>query len=641
MTSFGNRTTTMKLRHKLLMAPVLTAVGVLAAGQVDSYFVSRSAQAVQAGFEAQVEQLKIINDVQDQISKAHTGVYRTMAIVGSMDDAKLAAVRADLVKDLQSVDRVLSGLGGGGLDPALLQGVRTQTAQYSKQADAALDLASVDPNTGVAALQTADGTFQGLNQQFVSLGAKAEAHAAEVVSAARAQAARLHALMLAVALGAALLAIWGSWLLLRRVANDLARAGDLAQQVAGGNLVVSAQTDRDDELGDLLRALGQLQASLLKVENEIRGASDHIGVSSTQIAGGTQDLASRTESAASNLAQTSSSMADLTNTVRQSADAASQANSLAATAAGVASRGGEVVGQVVATMDDINDSSRKIANSIGVIDSIAFQTNILALNAAVEAARAGEAGRGFAVVASEVRNLAGRSAQAAKEIKDLINASVEKVDSGSKLVQHAGETMNEIVASVGRVTDVLGAITAAAAEQSNGIAQVNTAVNQLDHMTQQNAALVEQSSAAAEGLKDQAQRLSQLVSVFQTGGANHMGSLPPPRASVAPAPQARPRLAAPTPAPRAPALSAPTRAAAPSTLRKAAALPAPAAAKAAVAPTPVVKPSANRSAAGAARPAAAGPARPKSATPASAARPTAVPKATPKATADDGDWETF
>ena len=631
----------MKLRYKLLMAPVLTAVGVLAAGQVDSYFVSRSAQAVQAGFEAQVAQLKIINDVQDQISKAHTGVYRTMAIVGSMDDAKLAAVRADLVKDLQSVDRALSGLDGGGLDSALIQGVRTQTAQYSKQADAALDLASVDPNTGVAALQTADGTFQGLNQQFVSLGAKAEAHAAEVVGAARAQAARLHALMLAVALGVALLAIWGSWLMLRRVANDLARAGDLAQQVACGNLVVSAQTDRNDELGDLLRALGQMQASLLKVVNEIRGASDHIGVSSTQIAGGTHDLASRTESAASNLAQTSSSMADLTTTVRQSADAASQANHLAATAAGVASRGGEVVSRVVATMDDINDSSRKIANIIGVIDSIAFQTNILALNAAVEAARAGEAGRGFAVVASEVRNLAGRSAQAAKEIKDLINASVEKVDSGSKLVQHAGETMNEIVASVGRVTDVLGAITAAAAEQSNGIAQVNTAVNQLDHMTQQNAALVEQSSAAAEGLKDQAQRLSQLVSVFQTGGATHMGSLPAPRASVAPAPQARPRLAAPTPAPRAPALSAPTRAAAPPTLRKAAALPAPAAAKAAVAPAPVAKPSATRSAAGPARPAAAGPARPKAAAPASAARPTAVPKATPKAAADDGDWETF
>jgi methyl-accepting chemotaxis protein len=435
------------------------------------------------------------------------------------------------------------------LDSALIQGVRTQTAQYSKQADAALDLASVDPNTGVAALQTADGTFQGLNQQFVSLGAKAEARAAEVVSAARAQAARLHALMLAVAVGVALLAIWGSWLMLRRVANDLARAGDLAQQVAGGNLVVSAQTDRDDELGDLLRALGQMQSSLLKVVNEIRGASDHIGVSSTQIAGGTQDLASRTESAASNLAQTASSMADLTTTVRQSADAANQANQLASTAAGVASRGGEVVSQVVATMDDINDSSRKIANIIGVIDSIAFQTNILALNAAVEAARAGEAGRGFAVVASEVRNLAGRSAQAAKEIKDLINASVEKVDSGSKLVQHAGETMNEIVASVGRVTDVLGAITAAAAEQSNGIAQVNTAVNQLDHMTQQNAALVEESSAAAEGLKDQAQRLSQLVSVFQTGGANHMGSLPgtqgvggtgSPGSSTAGSPHARP-----------------------------------------------------------------------------------------------------
>ncbi len=631
----------MKLRHKLLMAPVLTAVGVLVAGQVDSYFVARSAQTVQTGFAAQVTQLKTINDVQDQIAQAHTGVYRTMAIVGSMDDAKLTAVRADLVKQLQGAERVLTGLEGHGLDATLIQGVRAQTAQYAKQADMALDLASVDPNTGVAALQTADATFQNLNQQFVSLSAKSEAHAVEVVNGARVQADKLHWLMLVLGVVVALVAIWASWLMLRRVVNDLARAGELAQQVAGGNLVVSAHTDRNDELGDLLRALGQMQSSLLKVVNEIRGASDHIGVSSTQIASGTQDLASRTESAASNLAQTSSSMADLTTTVRQSADAASQANQLASTAAGVASRGGEVVSQVVATMDDINESSRKIANIIGVIDSIAFQTNILALNAAVEAARAGEAGRGFAVVASEVRNLAGRSAQAAKEIKDLINASVEKVDSGSRLVQHAGETMNEIVASVGRVTDVLGEITATTAEQSNGIAQVNTAVNQLDHMTQQNASLVEESSAAADALKEQAQRLSQLVSVFQTDGTHRsgMGALPQPRAA-APA-SVGPRLAAPTPAPRAPALSAPARKSVVPAVRKAAALPAPASAlaPAAKASKPSAPTSATARTTSQARPAAP-PARPKAAAP--AAKPAAAaPRATKAPASDDGDWETF
>lgn len=621
----------MKLRHKLLMAPVLTALGVLAAGQVDSYFVARSAEAVQAGFAAQVTQLKIINDVQDQLAQAHTGVYRTMAIVGSMDDAKLTAVRADLVRQLQGVERVLSGLAGHGLDAALIQGVRTQTGLYTKQADMALDLASVDPNTGVAALQTADATFQNLNQQFVALGAKAEAYAADEASAASQQAAKLHWLLLALGLGTALIAIWASWLMLRRVVNDLARAGELAQQVAGGNLVVSAQTDRQDELGDLLRALGQMQSSLLKVVNEIRGASDHIGVSSTQIASGTQDLAGRTEAAASNLAQTSGSMADLTATVRQSAEAASQANQLASTAAGVASRGGEVVGQVVATMDDINDSSRKIANIIGVIDSIAFQTNILALNAAVEAARAGEAGRGFAVVASEVRNLAGRSAQAAKEIKDLINASVAKVDSGSRLVQHAGETMTEIVASVGRVTDVLGEITAAAAEQSNGIAQVNTAVNQLDHMTQQNAALVEQSSAAAESLKEQAVRLSQLVSVFQTDGVGrNMGALPQPQAS--PHTRMEPRLDVPAPAPKAAALSAPARKAAVPAVRKAAALPAPASAPTAAKPP---KPTAPTSAAAH---------TPPKPTPAASARPkpaAAAPRVAKAPASDDGDWETF
>ncbi|EER57937.1 methyl-accepting chemotaxis sensory transducer [Acidovorax delafieldii 2AN] len=250
---------------------------------------------------------------------------------------------------------------------------------------------------------------------------------------------------------------------------------------------------------------------------------DSITTASAEIAGGNQDLSARTEATASSLAQTAQSMEQLTATVRQSADAARQANQLAGSAAEVAARGGRVVGEVVTTMGDINQSSRKIADIIGVIDSIAFQTNILALNAAVEAARAGEQGRGFAVVAGEVRSLAGRSAAAAREIKQLIGASVERVESGARLVQDAGTTMDEIVGSVKRVGDIIGEITAASSEQSDGIGQVNTAVNQLDQMTQQNAALVEESAAAAQSLRDQATRLAGAVQVFKLSGVEGAG----------------------------------------------------------------------------------------------------------------------
>ena len=261
-----------------------------------------------------------------------------------------------------------------------------------------------------------------------------------------------------------------------------------------------------------------LKAALARMDSAVsavRASTNNIETACSEIATGNQDLSQRTEQTASNLQRTASSMEELTSNVRQSAEAARQANQLAATAAEVAARGGEVVGQVVTTMDEINHSSKKISDIIGVIDGIAFQTNILALNAAVEAARAGEQGRGFAVVASEVRSLAGRSAEAAKEIKGLISASVEKVASGSRLVQDAGSTMDEIVGSVRRVSDIIGEITAASSEQSSGIGEVNSAINVLDQMTQQNAALVEQSAAAAESLKDQAQRLVGAVEVFR------------------------------------------------------------------------------------------------------------------------------
>jgi methyl-accepting chemotaxis protein len=292
-------------------------------------------------------------------------------------------------------------------------------------------------------------------------------------------------------------------------------AREVAQAIAGGDLTSPIHIVGNDEASELLAALRQMQASLTGLVGQVQASSLSIQSSSAEVASGNNDLSARTEQAAGSLQQTASSMEQLTGTVRQSADSARQASQLAASAAGVAQRGGTVVAQVVSTMEQINTSSHRIADIIGTIDGIAFQTNILALNAAVEAARAGEQGRGFAVVASEVRSLAQRSAAAAREIKGLIGASVERVDAGTKLVADAGSTMSEIVASVQRVADIIGEISAAAAEQSSGIGQVNGAVSQLDHMTQQNATLVEQSAAAAESLREQAGRLSGLVGTFR------------------------------------------------------------------------------------------------------------------------------
>ena len=344
-------------------------------------------------------------------------------------------------------------------------------------------------------------------------------------------------------------------LLVRSITQPLARAVGLADTIAAGDLTQDVHDERRDELGQLLRALSAMGARLRSVVGEVRSGVESVSAASSQIATGNHDLSARTEQTAANLEETAASMEELTATVTQSADTARQANQLAANAAQAAAQGGQVMDQVVTSMQQITDSSRKIADIIGVIDGIAFQTNILALNAAVEAARAGEQGRGFAVVAGEVRSLAQRSAEAAKEIKQLIGTSVDNVESGSAQVAQAGQSMQEIVQGVRRVSDLIGEITASSTEQRDGISQVNQAVANLDQMTQQNAALVEESSAAAAAMHEQAQRLAQVVAVFNVGSGAAVAARPAAKAAM-PAPQAkagaasaRPQIAKPAPKP--------------------------------------------------------------------------------------------
>jgi methyl-accepting chemotaxis protein len=302
---------------------------------------------------------------------------------------------------------------------------------------------------------------------------------------------------------------------MQSICQPLNQAQNLAAAIAKGDLTQPVRETGRDELTALMHALGLMQASLGRIVGQVRDTTDRIGVASAEIASGNQDLSLRTEQTAGNLQQTASSIEQINATVQQSTDAARQASEMAQANAQVASRGGQVVAQVVSTMEAINQSSQKIADIIGVIDGIAFQTNILALNAAVEAARAGEQGRGFAVVAGEVRRLAQRSTEAAREIKDLIGASVEKVEAGTRQVAEAGSTIGEIVDNAQRISNLVNDITHAANEQSQGIGQVNTSVGELDQMTQQNAALVEQSAAAAQSLREQASTLAAVVSTFQ------------------------------------------------------------------------------------------------------------------------------
>ena len=417
---------------------------------------------------------------------------------------------------LNQLGQTLSHLG---IDASLITEATQTNAELEKKYIAALT--QYDPAQAESA-HVVDKLVAGMDRaptkKIDDIVAFVAQHSKDMMQQSESEAVRSNSLalrfLLAVVIVGTLIGSVLTYWIITGITGPLRAAIKVARTVSDGDLTSRIEVGSKDEIGELLDALGNMNDSLRNIVGQCRSGIETIATASGQIASGNLDLSSRTEQQAASLEQTAASMEELTSTVKQNADNARQANQLAASASGVAIEGGVVVSRVVATMGSIHDSARKIVDIISVIDGIAFQTNILALNAAVEAARAGEQGRGFAVVASEVRSLASRSAEAAKQIKALINTSVSKVEHGTRQVSDAGATMQDIVSSVQRVSDIIGEISTAAIEQSSELVQVNAAVNQLDELTQQNAALVEQSAAAAASMEQQAQRLTTVVASF-------------------------------------------------------------------------------------------------------------------------------
>jgi methyl-accepting chemotaxis protein len=447
-------------------------------------------------------------------------VNRTLAIAESGGNDDLEKHFAPLIKatsaEITTIQKGLESSAASGDEKAKFEEIAARRKTYITSRDAIFQLLELDDPGAKEALTSqlmpaATRYITAIHDYQVHQRELADRNTADTQTTV----GRAQALLVMLAVLCLLAGGLCAWLISRSVTVPLRRAAVATQAIAAGDLSRNLDADGRDEVAEVLHGLDSMQRSLREIVTDVRAATDSIKTASSEVAAGSQDLSGRTEQAASSLEETASSMEQISGAIQHTADAARTANQLAAGAASAATQGGTVVTQVMSTMDQISESSRKVVDIIGVIDSIAFQTNILALNAAVEAARAGEQGRGFAVVAAEVRALAQRVAEAAREIKTLIGASVDKVDTGSNLVRDAGASMQTIVDSVQRVAGIIGEITTASSEQSSGIGQVNSAVSQLDNMTQQNAALVEQSAAAAESLKDQADTLARVVSVFK------------------------------------------------------------------------------------------------------------------------------
>jgi methyl-accepting chemotaxis protein len=493
---------------------VLTIVMLVAAVQVGLFHSAANSEAMGNGVSLQAQATEIHLLAKDNAIASMVILVSSSADVQAKLSKEISERDARIVKGLDVLEKALADSEDG---RALLTEVRKRHKNYvggvqrivgmvkaGKQAEAAF-AADEEMIPMLAPFMT---SLEKLNTRQVSLVQSTGLENGKLIASTRTIATVAGALAALLATGA------GIWLV-RSITRPLRHAVAFAEAVSQGDLTQSMVTTGNDEIAVLMRALENMQASLSTVVRQVRQGSDSVASASAEIASGNMDLSNRTEIQAGALERTDASMAELGDAVKHNAASTRQANQLALQASTVAVRGGEVVGQVVDTMQGINASSRKIADIIQVIDGIAFQTNILALNAAVEAARAGEQGRGFAVVASEVRSLAGRSAEAAKEIKALINASVERVEHGSALVDHAGVTMTEVVNSIRRVTDLMGEISAANDEQSTDVSEVAEVVKQMDQTTQQNAALVEQMAAAASSLRSQAQDLVQTVAVFK------------------------------------------------------------------------------------------------------------------------------
>jgi methyl-accepting chemotaxis protein len=515
----------MKLRSQIiafglagsLLAALSGGIGLLASSRLGNSVDDAigAGVALQASQEADMMHDAIRGDAQ-------------LAILGALEknSAQIAEAGKGLQEHSETFGKALTRLEGMALSPAAqeaLTSVKPLVQRYIESAQAVIKSAQVDAQTAQMATAGLQSAFTQLEKQMGALSDAIEKHGEQLNEEAQSRITQAR-----VAIGAALvlatlvmmlLALW----LAHRMTRPMAHAVAVADRLAQGDLTSAIEPAGNDETLQLLQSMARMQTSFAGIVRNVKSNAEQVASASTQIAQGNQDLSGRTEQQASSLEQAASTMTELGSNVRHNADNAQQANQLAMGASSVAIKGGEMMGQVVQTMGGINDSSRKIADIISVIDGIAFQTNILALNAAVEAARAGEQGRGFAVVAAEVRSLAQRSAQAAREIKTLISASVDCVEHGTEQVNQAGQTMDEIVSAIRRVTEIVGEITSASAVQSSGVDAVGRAVSQMDQTTQQNAALVEESAAAAESLRQQAHELVRAVAAFRLADApaNH------------------------------------------------------------------------------------------------------------------------